>query len=180
MSKCATPATRSESAASASASSLIGRGPPSAGAGPSMRVWGPRASGTTSAIADAKRSVSPPSAADATTAWTFGADGAGARAGGGSGLLFHRFRRSRKGRFSDADAGSARLLASSVDRPRRAMARIYHSDLTGYSQSPWRAGMGYGGVSAGRLIRSGLGCDLFDFNERTAALGCQLLEGPPG
>jgi hypothetical protein len=100
-----------------------------------MRVWGPRASGTTPAIADANRSVSPPSTGADTGVWSFGGDGVEGRAAGGFGLPFHCFRRSRKGAFRDAGAGSARPLASSDDRPRRAMARIYHSDLTGYSQA---------------------------------------------
>ncbi len=100
-----------------------------------MRVWGPRASGTTPAIADSNRSVSLPSAGDDTGAWSFGGEEVGGRAGGGSGLPFHCFRRSRNGTFSDAGAGAARPLASSDVRSRRAMARIYHSDLTGYSQA---------------------------------------------
>jgi hypothetical protein len=100
-----------------------------------MRVCGPRASGTTSAIAEAKRSVSPPSAGGDTGVWSFRGVEVEGRGGGGSGLAFHCFRRSRKGTFSDSGAGSARPLASSDDRPRRAMAPIYHSDLTGYSQA---------------------------------------------
>src|SRR5262245_16137573 len=189
MSKCATPATRSESAASASASSLTGPGPPRAGAGPSTRVCGPRGSGTTPTIAEAKRSVSTAAPAVDGDASSFVGAELDGTAGAGTGLCFHSFRRFRKGEFNAGGSVSARSLASSVDRPRRAIARIYHSGLACYSQATVLGGVlrcrerqadGFSGVSAvrGRVRRHGgavLGLD-----EGTAALGGQLLKGSPG
>ena len=100
-----------------------------------MRACGPRGSGTTPAIAEAKRSVSaagPTVDGDAPRFVGVELDGT---AGAGAGLCFHSFRRFRKGEFSEGGSVSARSLASSVDRPRRAMARIYHSGLACYSQA---------------------------------------------
>ena len=97
-----------------------------------MRACGPRGSGTTPAIAEAKRSVS--AAVDGDASSFVGVELVGT-AGAGGGLCFHSFRRFRKGEFSEGGSVSARSLASSVDRPRRAIARIYHSGLACYSQA---------------------------------------------
>src|SRR5262249_29448983 len=98
-------------------------------------------------------------------------------AGGGSGLLFHCFRRSREGGVSDGDPGDARPLTASGGRPRRAPARSYHRDPAGYSQAATAGAMRRCG-GAGRT-RSGVDAVLA-LDEGTAPLGCQLLESPPG